>query len=150
MTHGFGKNLMKAQAGLVDFEEDWGFAAPARRQAVPVRDLSSYKKESAPVRDLSSYKKEQGLTATELIGMNFPEQMWVVPNVLPEGLAILAGKPKTGKSWLALNLALAAASGGEFLNTELAAIKVAYLALEDSERRLRERLETCNESGGFR
>jgi biotin operon repressor len=156
MTHGFGNNPMKAQAGLVDFEEDWGFEAPAQKEPVPVRDLSSYKKESAPVRDLSSYKrvgytlqKEQGLTATELIAMNFPDQMWVVPNLLPEGLAILAGKPKAGKSWLALNLALAAASGGEFLNTVVAAIKVAYLCLEDSERRLRERLETCNESGGF-
>jgi biotin operon repressor/archaellum biogenesis ATPase FlaH len=137
VTHEFGKNLMKAQEGLLNFEEDWGFEAPARKEAVPVTDLSSYRRVGYTL------QKEQGLAATDLIAMSFPEQMWVVPNLLPEGLAILAGKPKTGKSWLALNLALAAASGGQFFNSELAAVKVAYLCLEDSERRLKKRLESC-------
>jgi hypothetical protein len=58
-------------------------------------------------------------TAADLQGMEFPPINWVVPGVLPEGLTILAGKPKLGKSWLALDMAL---------------------ALEDNQRRLQRRL----------
>ena len=54
-------------------------------------------------------------TAAALQKMEFPPINWVVPGVLPEGLTILAGKPKLGKSWLALDMALAVAAGGDVL-----------------------------------
>jgi RecA-family ATPase len=38
-----------------------------------------------------------------------------VPGILPEGVNILAGRPKMGKSWAALNIAVAVASGGRAL-----------------------------------
>jgi hypothetical protein len=41
-----------------------------------------------------------------------PPVRWAVPGILPEGLSLLAGKPKLGKSWLALGLAVAKASAG--------------------------------------
>jgi hypothetical protein len=41
-------------------------------------------------------------TATELIETDFGEVRWAVPGILPEGLTILGGKPKMGKSWMAL------------------------------------------------
>ena len=59
-------------------------------------------------------------TAADLQGMEFPPINWVVPGVLPEGLTILAGKPKLGKSWLALDMALAVAGGGSVLGRECA------------------------------
>jgi hypothetical protein len=36
---------------------------------------------------------------------------WAVPGLVPEGLTILAGAPKTGKSWMCLDLAVAVAAG---------------------------------------
>ncbi|MDP2815826.1 MAG: AAA family ATPase, partial [Rectinemataceae bacterium] len=52
-------------------------------------------------------------TASDLAKMVFPEPKWAVPGLLPEGLTILAGRPKRGKSWMGLGLALAVASGGK-------------------------------------
>ncbi len=43
-------------------------------------------------------------TAAELLAMDLPEPRWAVEGLLPEGMNLLAGKPKLGKSWLALNL----------------------------------------------
>ena len=80
-------------------------------------------------------------TARELLTTEFPEPPWVVPDLLPAGLGILAGRPKIGKSWLALQLAIAIGSGGRFLGVEVEQAPVLYLALEDSPRRLKSRLE---------
>ncbi len=49
-------------------------------------------------------------SAAELQGRVFPPIKWIVPDILPEGLTLLAGKPKLGKSWLALDAAIAVAS----------------------------------------
>lgn len=80
-------------------------------------------------------------TAAELMAMDFPEPRWAVPGVIAEGVTLLAGPPKIGKSWLALGTGLAVASGG----MALSAVKVEpgdvlYLALEDTPRRLQRRL----------
>ncbi|MGH3326786.1 MAG: AAA family ATPase, partial [Streptomycetales bacterium] len=39
-------------------------------------------------------------TADELMAMEFPEPRWAVPGILAEGVNLLAGPPKVGKSWL--------------------------------------------------
>ncbi len=67
---------------------------------------------------------------------------WIIPGILPEGLAILAGKPKTGKSWLCLDLALAVATEGKAFDCiDVTRASVLYLALEDGERRLKDRIQ---------
>lgn len=70
----------------------------------------------------------------------YPEPVWVVPGLLPAGLTILAGRPKIGKSWLALQIAQAVASGGYVFDKQVQAGRVLFLALEDNERRLQERM----------
>jgi hypothetical protein len=56
-------------------------------------------------------------------------------------LSVLAGAPKVKKSWLALSIAIAAASGGAVLGKiPVQKQDVLYLALEDSPRRLRDRM----------
>jgi hypothetical protein len=52
------------------------------------------------------------VTAAELADMIFPPVCYVVDGYIAEGLTILAGKAKIGKSWLALNFAIAVAAGG--------------------------------------
>jgi hypothetical protein len=82
----------------------------------------------------------EGFSAIKLLQMEFPDPVWCVPDLLPEGLSILGGKPKIGKSWLALNLAVAVASGGVALSERVEPGPVMYLALEDTPRRLKSRL----------
>jgi hypothetical protein len=80
-------------------------------------------------------------TATELLADKFPEPRFAVPGLIPEGLSFFAGAPKLGKSWLALGLGISIASGGRALGSiPVEAGEVLYLALEDSPRRLKERL----------
>lgn len=81
------------------------------------------------------------IKATDLIAKDLPEPRWSVPGVLAEGLALLAGPLKIGKSWLALNLGIAIASGGVALGRiRVEGGDVLYLSLEDNERRLKARL----------
>ena len=80
------------------------------------------------------------LTADEILTTDWPEPTWAVPNLLPVGLTILAGRPKVGKSWLALQIAQSVASGGVALGERIEQGPVLYLALEDTERRLKDRM----------
>jgi hypothetical protein len=82
----------------------------------------------------------QLLTAHDILTTDWPEPVWAIPNLLPVGLAILAGRPKVGKSWLALQIALAVASGGYALGQPVEQGPVLYLALEDPPERLKERM----------
>jgi hypothetical protein len=79
--------------------------------------------------------------AKTLMAAEFPPPKWAVPDVMAEGLNLLAGPPKVGKSWLALNLAVAIAQGGLALGRiDVERGAVLYLALEDTQRRLQSRL----------
>jgi len=72
----------------------------------------------------------------------FEPLRWAVPGLVPEGMSLLIGGPKIGKSWLALDIALAVASGGRALgHLEVGQPRpVLLLALEDGDRRLQERI----------
>jgi hypothetical protein len=81
-----------------------------------------------------------GLTAEALAGMVIPETVYVVPGLIPQGVAILAGRPKIGKSWLLLKAGYDVAAGKRVLNlTDVDAAGVLYLALEDGPRRIKDR-----------
>ena len=81
-------------------------------------------------------------TAAALMKMDLPDPRWAVEGILPEGFSLLAGKPKLGKSWMALNIALAVAAGGFALGSvTVEEGDVLYLALEDTKRRLQGRLD---------
>lgn len=83
----------------------------------------------------------QGISAADLLKLEFPEPRWAVDGILPEGLNILAGKPKHGKSLMALNLALSIAMGGRaFMQIPVEAGGVVGLFLEDPPRRLQRRI----------
>ena len=60
---------------------------------------------------------------------------FVVDNLITQGLFILAGAPKIGKSWLALDICLSIAKGEPVLNTKTAQGTALYLCLEDSKIR---------------
>ncbi|PIE71619.1 MAG: hypothetical protein CSA22_01990 [Deltaproteobacteria bacterium] len=107
-------------------------------------DRQFHEKQGSHQRDngKSQALKVKGYTAAELVMMEFPEPKWAIPGILPEGLNILGGKPKQGKSIWALNIALSVGFGGIALGKiSVEAGTVLYLALEDVPRRLKSRIE---------
>jgi hypothetical protein len=82
-----------------------------------------------------------GITAPELMALRFEPIRYVVPGFIAEGLTVLAGAPKARKSWMALDIAVAVASGGmAFGAIPCPEGDVLFLALEDNRRRLQGRL----------
>ena len=87
--------------------------------------------------------KDLIITANALMKLDLPKPSWIIPGIIPEGLSLLAGKPKIGKSWLALDLGIALASehGRALGQIAVGGQECLYLALEDNERRLQSRLD---------
>ena len=65
---------------------------------------------------------------------------WIIPGLLPAGLAIFAGPSKAGKSWLTLWLCLQISQGKSVWGREIEPRTVLYFSLEDTLGRLQERL----------
>lgn len=86
-------------------------------------------------------EKMETIDAKSLMSKELPEIQFIVEGLLPQGLQILAGKAKAGKSWLLLSLCLCVASGKTFWNRNTKQGVVLYLCLEDSENRLQARLD---------
>lgn len=95
-----------------------------------------------PVMGEPQRESPSAISAYDLIHLELPPVDFIIPGTLPEGLTILAGHPKVGKSWLCLDLAIAVANGGYALGSiKVDPHDVLYLALEDNFRRLQSRLK---------
>lgn len=127
------------------------------------RRFHSAKREGLPDHKLGEVLAEAGLSAVE-IGQVFGDAETETPRLLTlsgedlydkqyqprqflvDGLIqrgdfiVLAGRPKSGKSWLTLQLAQAIDQGQPFLGRAATKAKVLLLALEDGQRRVHERL----------
>ena len=116
-----------------------------RRQAVP-GSRNSYADVPHPAereedRDSISTLLTGLLNAADLDKMTFPALTEHVPGLVVEGLTLLVGPPKVGKSWLVGDMACGCACGGRVLGAIPAAVRpVLLVSLEDSPRRLQSRL----------
>ena len=80
------------------------------------------------------------ITAGALLATPIPPVKWIIPGLLPAGLAIFAGPSKAGKSWLTLWLCLQISQGKSVWGREIEPRTVLYFSLEDTLGRLQERL----------
>lgn len=80
------------------------------------------------------------LEGDKLQGLDLPPVEFVVENLFPIGLNLIASPPKYGKSFLVLDLCLSVATGSNFLGFKTNKADCLYLALEDSFNRLKERM----------
>lgn len=107
-------------------------------------DPERYKLQQACKDFLAEAKSTSGgltvINATELATKYLPPVRFFVNGLLPQGLALLSAPPKYGKSWFVLDLCLAVARGIPFLGRETTSCGCLYLALEDSENRLKSRM----------
>lgn len=82
------------------------------------------------------------LPLVNLLAQTFDPLVFLVNNILAKGhLAMLGGRPKSGKSWLVLQLAQAIDQGLPFLGQETRRGRVLYIALEDGKRRIYQRCQ---------
>jgi AAA domain-containing protein len=87
--------------------------------------------------------KDDTINAETLLGMEFAPLEYVIPGYVVEGLTVLGGKPKLGKSWWAYDASIAVAAGGKAMGSvDCEQGDVLYLALEDNRRRVKDRLLT--------
>jgi RecA-family ATPase len=87
--------------------------------------------------------KGDTINAETLLGMDFAPLEYIIPGYIVEGLTVLGGKPKLGKSWWAYDASIAVATGGKAMSSvDCEQGDVLYLALEDNRRRVKDRLLT--------
>jgi len=85
---------------------------------------------------------DQGKTAHELHHDHIKKNDYVIDNVIPTGLTIMAGRPKQGKSILATQMAIHVAQGKSFLGQfTVKKSSVLFLSLEESPELTAERLK---------
>lgn len=82
----------------------------------------------------------RAISARDLQTKEFAPLKFIVDGIVPPGLFLLAAKSKIGKSWMVLDLCLSVAEGIPFLGCKTNQCGALYLALEDSERRLKGRM----------
>ena len=92
---------------------------------------------SCNLRDL---KLPERYTVAELYDLKLPDPKWAIPDMVPEGVTILGGRPKVGKSWMALQMAHSVGCGGMFFGRKIEKGNVLYIALEDGPKRLQNRI----------
>lgn len=135
---------------------DYAFAVMASLQAAGIKvtlwkaaagkDASDHLKAGHGLDEFVAYPmpriRPSGITHAELMVKEFKPLIFAVEKILPQGLALLGGPPKLGKSLIALNMAMAVASGPEGRALSLLGVtpgRVLYIGMEDSMRRLKER-----------
>ena len=88
------------------------------------------------------------VTLDEYVTLPRPNLEWIVQDLIPRpGLILLLGEAKSGKSFLALQLALAISKGEKFLNKTTTKSKVLFLQFDTSELVWRERMRKIQDAG---
>ena len=85
------------------------------------------------------------IDAEELMATPYAPKNFIVADMLPEGLTLLCGPSKIGKSWFVLQLCLCVALGKMFLGHNISSSDVLYLALEDTFARVKDRVARLTE-----
>ncbi len=111
-------------------------------KAIKLQDFETVKVFSEKISQLQKADSSTFISLEEIQAKELEMPQCFIQDLIYEGVIILAGKPKLGKSWLMLELVQAIASGGLFLG-KVPVLKggdVLYCALEDNERTLKNRL----------
>lgn len=127
---------------LIEVVRQQGFEA-ARDSLEDLKGLRNLYERYDPDEDtLHPLADLRGMTGSELLRWSFPPLEYLVEGVIPEGLSLLVGPPKLGKSLLCLNVATAVATGGKALcKADVQTGRVLYVDLDGSSRGTQRRLK---------
>lgn len=128
-----------SQRGLEMLRDDLEYDLEGGNLNSALDRVAQFKAVAAPKQALG-----RGYSGPELLKARFPEPRWIVKDLLPQGFTMLGGPPKVGKSWMALNLALAIATGGRFLERYgVEEGEALFLDFELPDTKLKNRLKVC-------
>ncbi len=85
-------------------------------------------------------EKFKTVDADTLLSTPMKKTMFIVDTLIPQGVNVLSGASKIGKSWLMLWLGLQVAQGLPVWGLKTKQCDVLYLCLEDTQRRIKDRL----------
>lgn len=85
-------------------------------------------------------KKLTVIDGETLMNMRIKPISFCIDSLLPQGVSLLCGAPKIGKSWLVLDWCVRIAKGEEVWNFKTAKGTTLYLCLEDNLSRIQQRL----------
>jgi len=97
-------------------------------------------KSKATNSDYTYFDSSDLISARDLQLANLPPIKYIIHKFLPVGLTIFSAASKIGKSWLVLHMGLMIALGQKFWDKQTERSAVLYLALEDTDIRLRDRI----------
>ncbi len=86
-------------------------------------------------------KEAKAFSANDIMKSNFDPIKFYIETMLPEGAGWLAGDPKTGKSFFAMQMAVAIANGEPFLGYKTEQANVIYYSLEMVPQLIKERFK---------
>ena len=81
------------------------------------------------------------ISIVNLLEMDIPELYFPVKDMIPEGLSYIGAAPKSGKSWLMMDLCISVATGKPFLGHETQQSDCIYFDLENPDIGLKTRLQ---------
>ena len=121
-----------------DIDEGWAKHKQAKQYLVVSKtdDVEAVKKH---------LPKLSAISAFDLQCKQFGERYYAVTDMIPQGETVIAAPPKTGKSWLVLDMCMRIAKGEKFLGFETKQSDTLYLALEDGDSFEQERLNIITE-----
>jgi hypothetical protein len=92
-----------------------------------------------------NFKKLETFDGESLMDERIEPLEFCIDTLLPQGLIILAGPPKVGKSWLVLDWCLSISKGEKVWDFNTKQGTTLYLCLEDTKRRLQNRLNVITD-----
>lgn len=84
--------------------------------------------------------KLETVDAETLLSTPMSKTVFIVDNLIPQGVNVISGASKIGKSWLMLWLGLQVSQGLPVWGLTTQQCDVLYLSLEDTQRRIKDRL----------
>ena len=116
--------------------EDIRFLYEEGKPEEAIKQLEEYELITPPV------DRYETFTGEEMMDMQIKKPKWLAKGVIPLGCSVLAGAPKSMKSFFVLNLALSVVTGRKaFRSVSVRQSPVIYLALEDNKARMQTRMQ---------
>lgn len=137
--------VLDAMQGLADFHHlDPDDALWIMSEALAAATVPAPLPASTPARARAAPAwREHVVGAQDLCDERFADVKFIVPGLIPEGVALLVSRPKLGKSWMLLQIGSSIAGGVSPLvsaDEPPACGDVLWLSLEDNNRRVQRRM----------
>jgi AAA domain len=125
------------------FPQTFPRATPLTPDEINRDDAISLRLERMRAAGTSQRGKFVRTSTNDIMAKTFDPIKWVFPGYICEGFLVLAGRQKLGKTWLAIDMALAVATGTAAIGSIICEQgDVLYIDIENGPRRIQSRIAT--------